>query len=1250
MADEMGLGKTVQSVSFLNQVYNRCGIHGPFIIVAPLSTIPHWEREFRGWTKLNAVVYHGNSFSRNLIVETEFYYKDSKGDPLTNRFKFDVLITTYEMLISGLAQLKPIHWRVAIFDEAHRLKNRNSKVLETLRAYKLEHRVLLTGTPLQNSVTELFSLLNFLDPERFPSEADFLSEFGDLKTSAEVTELQNILKPLMLRRFKEDVEKSIPNKEETVIEVELTRVQKGWYRAILEKNFSWIQRGGAKAGEGPSLNNIMMELRKCCNHPFLIKGAEEKIVQEQQVVTSEDYTRSLVEASGKLVLLDKLLPKLKSNGHKVLIFSQMTRVLDLLAEYLNRRAYNAERIDGGVKSQDRQLAIDRFSASPDSFVFLLCTRAGGVGINLTAADTVVIFDSDWNPQNDLQAQARAHRIGQTRPVKIYRLLCANTYERQMFDRANLKLGLDKAVMQKMTASESTSGLSKKEVEQLLKLGAYGALLDDDESNKFCAEDIDHILERRSVVVQHEGHRKGTAFSKASFSTFDDDTDLNDPDFWNKWAEKANLDPSNLVATNPLILDHPRERRKAARFDQPPDDDKDSNYEEEHESEPASDPEDEGLRCYLWRTNERTVLERSLMIYALNDWASVQRSFPKRTVQDVRAAGLQLVLTLMAIPNAIQNAGGVEAAQLEADLHAALAADRVRHDGGQDIDWHKLLLEEMVPYPNANERQIREFRSFLHKAPADYQERFHKKAKGLFLRIQTMYRVCELMVPDNQPCVPPVVRSSNLPAPWWDEAADRDLLIGIKRHGYLQYGLIRDDPDLCFSRLPLADSAKGSLAWPPGMEIGARLRRLITTFFRNLARAEAPEAAPARDRVDSWFPKPTKRFLQCLSSYGVESTTVDLSVRVWDQFRVLSELEQRSDNSLEVLLHCVVASYMHVLDSPEARDVRARNADVLEFGRQLMLVLKPVEVMPSVRFDSPTPEKAKRLIKRIMQMHAFRRVLAEAPNLPELANQTGRLNGFPDWFEPQTHGISFAHAVAMYGIGGYPFIVRDAGLPFLGIVEEDWPKDMYVVKFVERILALNQSSQNARARASRPQPKSTSSSLIRRMGRRRGRKRLVRNSPYSHRQTPIDLGPRPAPVPYRRALLPILPHPRASANHASVLGASPGPAAASTHSTPRKESAKPRHLAVPPQSREASQSTSPTTDTAPQIRGPLATLSESSSLPSSPIPDATLEREDSLSSLSSLPSSAAPPANGVTSSLTSSPLTDCTLSPLRPKDP
>ncbi|ALC38544.1 kis [Drosophila busckii] len=575
LADEMGLGKTIQSLTFVHSVYEY-GIRGPFLVIAPLSTIPNWQREFEGWTDMNVVVYHGSVTSKQMIQDYEFYYKTESGKVLKEPIKFNVLITTFEMIVTDYMDLKAFNWRLCVIDEAHRLKNRNCKLLEGLRQLNLEHRVLLSGTPLQNNISELFSLLNFLEPSQFSSQEEFMSEFGSLRTEEEVNKLQVLLKPMMLRRLKDDVEKSLAPKEETIIEVELTNIQKKYYRGILEQNFSFLKKGTTSANI-PNLMNTMMELRKCCIHPYLLNGAEEQIQYDFKAQHGEDpesYYKNLILSAGKMVLIDKLLPKLKANGHRVLIFSQMVRCLDILEDYLVYRKYPFERIDGRIRGNLRQEAIDRYSKpGSDRFVFLLCTKAGGLGINLTAADTVIIYDSDWNPQNDLQAQARCHRIGQRKMVKIYRLLCRNTYEREMFDKASMKLGLDKAVLQSMNTHGSKDGnnkqLTKKEIEDLLKKGAYGAVMDDDNAgDKFCEEDIDSILKRRTQIITMESE-KGSTFSKASFAASGNRSDItiDDPDFWTKWAKRVDIDPDACERdeTEDLVLSEPRRRTQIKRY-------------------------------------------------------------------------------------------------------------------------------------------------------------------------------------------------------------------------------------------------------------------------------------------------------------------------------------------------------------------------------------------------------------------------------------------------------------------------------------------------------------------------------------------------------------------------------------------------------------------------------------------------------------------------------------------------------------
>ena len=548
------------------------------MIVAPLSTLAHWQREFEGWTMLNTIVYHGSAKDRQIIRELEIAHESNrpsggvgfnqlylrkcrpkKNDAIEgNPWMAEVVITTPELLCAeDWQELTAIDWECLVVDEAHRLKNHASKLVVNLKDAKFvfKHKILLTGTPIQNSMQELHSLLSFVSPDLFHDVEVFLEKYGDMKSKDRIDELHEEIRPFILRRLKEDVEKSVPPKEETVIEVELTVAQKQYYRALYEKNVKFLHKNKKKALDGPSLNNLAMQLRKCCNHLFLLNGIEEEYREKQksegQVMPEGDL---LASASGKLVLLDKLLPRLKENGHRILIFSQFTMMLDVLEDYLSSREVNFERIDGSITGNKRQQAIDRFQAphrdeKESPFIMLLSTRAGGVGINLTAADTCIIFDSDWNPQNDLQAQARCHRIGQTKNVKVYRLLTAKTYEMQMFHMSSLKMGLDQAVLSGFEAvGSSENALSKDEIERLLRHGAYGILNEEKNgtgeaaSKAFVEEDIDSILARsRTVVYDNTGSNasiKNGRFSKARFTSSataaanpQNNINLDDPNFW-----------------------------------------------------------------------------------------------------------------------------------------------------------------------------------------------------------------------------------------------------------------------------------------------------------------------------------------------------------------------------------------------------------------------------------------------------------------------------------------------------------------------------------------------------------------------------------------------------------------------------------------------------------------------------------------------------------------------------------------------
>ncbi|XP_053252041.1 chromodomain-helicase-DNA-binding protein 7 isoform X3 [Podarcis raffonei] len=848
LADEMGLGKTIQSITFLYEIYLK-GIHGPFLVIAPLSTIPNWEREFRTWTELNVVVYHGSQASRKTIQLYEMYFKDPQGRAVKGSYKFHAIITTFEMILTDCPELRNIPWRCVVIDEAHRLKNRNCKLLEGLKMMDLEHKVLLTGTPLQNTVEELFSLLHFLEPTRFPSETTFMQEFGDLKTEEQVQKLQAILKPMMLRRLKEDVEKNLAPKEETIIEVELTNIQKKYYRAILEKNFTFLSKGGGQANV-PNLLNTMMELRKCCNHPYLINGAEEKILEEFKETHNPDspdfQLQAMIQAAGKLVLIDKLLPKLKAGGHRVLIFSQMVRCLDILEDYLIQRRYPYERIDGRVRGNLRQAAIDRFSR-PDSdrFVFLLCTRAGGLGINLTAADTCIIFDSDWNPQNDLQAQARCHRIGQSKSVKIYRLITRNSYEREMFDKASLKLGLDKAVLQSMSGRENaTNGvqqLSKKEIEDLLRKGAYGALMDEeDEGSKFCEEDIDQILLRRTHTITIESEGKGSTFAKASFVASGNRTDisLDDPNFWQKWAKKAELDIDALNGRNNLVIDTPRVRKQTRLYSAVKEDElmEFSDLESDSEEKPSIKPRRPQDKSQGYARSECFRVEKNLLVYGWGRWTDILshgRYKRQLTEQDVETICRTILVYCLNHYKGDENiksfvwdlitptADGQTRALVN---HSGLSAPVPRGRKGKKVKAQSAqpVLQNADWLASCNPDALFQEDS--------YKKHLKHHCNKVLLRVRMLYYLRQEVIGDQADKILEGADSSEadiwipepfhaeVPTDWWDKEADKSILIGVFKHGYEKYNSMRADSTLCFLERVGMPDAKAIAAEQRGTDI------------------------------------------------------------------------------------------------------------------------------------------------------------------------------------------------------------------------------------------------------------------------------------------------------------------------------------------------------------------------------------------------------------------------------------------------
>uniref|UniRef100_A0A669EQZ9 Chromodomain helicase DNA binding protein 4a n=1 Tax=Oreochromis niloticus TaxID=8128 RepID=A0A669EQZ9_ORENI len=558
LADEMGLGKTVQTAVFLYSLYKEGHSKGPFLVSAPLSTIINWEREFEMWAPdMYVVTYVGDKDSRAVIRENEFSFEDNavRGGKKASRLKkdvsikFHVLLTSYELITIDMAVLGSIDWACLVVDEAHRLKNNQSKFFRVLNNYSLQHKLLLTGTPLQNNLEELFHLLNFLTPERFSNLEIFLEEFADIAKEDQIKKLHDMLGPHMLRRLKADVFKHMPSKTELIVRVELSQLQKKYYKFILTKNFEALNTKGG--GNQVSLLNVVMDLKKCCNHPYLFPGA----AMEAPKMPNGMYDgNALIKSSGKLMLLQKMMRKLKEGGHRVLVFSQMTKMLDLLEDFLENEGYKYERIDGGITGGMRQEAIDRFNApGAQQFAFLLSTRAGGLGINLATADTVIIYDSDWNPHNDIQAFSRAHRIGQNKKVMIYRFVTKASVEERITQVAKKKMMLTHLVVRPGLGSK-TGSMSKQELDDILKFGTEELFKDEGEGeNKeedssiihYDDKAIERLLDRNQDATDdtelQSMNEYLSSFKVAQYVVKDEEEEREiikqeesvDPDYWEK---------------------------------------------------------------------------------------------------------------------------------------------------------------------------------------------------------------------------------------------------------------------------------------------------------------------------------------------------------------------------------------------------------------------------------------------------------------------------------------------------------------------------------------------------------------------------------------------------------------------------------------------------------------------------------------------------------------------------------------------
>ncbi|XP_066218207.1 chromodomain-helicase-DNA-binding protein 1-like isoform X1 [Saccopteryx leptura] len=496
LGDEMGLGKTCQTIALFIYLAGRLNDEGPFLILCPLSVLNNWKEEMERFAPgLSYVTYTGDKEERTHLQQD-----------LRQKPHFHVLLTTYEICLKDASFLKSFHWSVLVVDEAHRLKNLSSLLHKTLSEFSVVFNVLLTGTPIQNSLQELYSLLSFVEPDLFSKEQveDFVQRYQDIeKNSESASELHRLLQPFLLRRMKAEVATELPKKTEVVIYHGMSALQKKYYKAILMKDLDAFENEMAKKVK---LQNVLSQLRKCVAHPYLFDGVEPEPFE---------IGDHLIEASGKLHLLDKLLAYLYSRGHRVLLFSQMTQMLDILQDYMDYRGYSYERVDGSVRGEERHLAIKNFGQQP-IFVFLLSTRAGGVGMNLTAADTVIFVDSDFNPQNDLQAASRAHRIGQNKSVKVIRLIGRDTVEEIICRKAASKLQLTSMIIEGghfTLGSQKPAADADVQLGEILKFGldkllsSEGSSMDEIDLESILGETKDGQWISDALPIAEEGSRE-----------------------------------------------------------------------------------------------------------------------------------------------------------------------------------------------------------------------------------------------------------------------------------------------------------------------------------------------------------------------------------------------------------------------------------------------------------------------------------------------------------------------------------------------------------------------------------------------------------------------------------------------------------------------------------------------------------------------------------------------------------------------
>ncbi|RGP63060.1 DNA excision repair ercc-6 [Fusarium sporotrichioides] len=453
IGDEMGLGKTVQLIAFIAALHYSKKLHRPVIVVAPATLLRQWVSEFhRWWPPLRVSILHASgSGMMNPKFEDEYdldHYKPlaTKSEKAASRIvngvvkSGHVLVTTYTGLQTYADTLLPVEWDYAVLDEGHKIRNPNAEITVTCKELNTPNRVILSGTPVQNNLTELWSLFDFIYPMRLGTLVNFRAQFEipirqggyanasnlQVMTAEKCAEaLKETIGEYLLQRLKVDVAADLPEKTEQVLFCKLTDGQHKAYETFIKSD----EVSAILNRRRQSLYGIDI-LRKICNHPDLL---------DKSLAKKAGYDFGNPKLSAKLQLTKDLLQKVMiPNGHKTLLFSQGRQMLNIIEKCISACGISYVRMDGETPVDQRQPMIDKFNESPDIHVFLMTTRTGGLGTNLTGADRIIIFDPDWNPSTDLQARERAWRLGQKKPVKIYRLMTEGTIEEKIYHRQIFK--------------------------------------------------------------------------------------------------------------------------------------------------------------------------------------------------------------------------------------------------------------------------------------------------------------------------------------------------------------------------------------------------------------------------------------------------------------------------------------------------------------------------------------------------------------------------------------------------------------------------------------------------------------------------------------------------------------------------------------------------------------------------------------------------------------------------------------------